>query len=145
MQTESQFMFKEDNRLMDYKEAGLEKEDLKEIYRTMLLDRKLDERMWLLIRAGKLPFVISCQGQEATQVGAGYALNKEADIISPYYRDLALVTHFGMTPEETMLSAFAKKGDISSGGKQMPSRSEEHTSELQSRFDLVCRLLLVKE
>src|SRR5699024_12003102 len=23
-----------------------------------------------------------------------------------------------------------------------PSRSEEHTSELQSRFDLVCRLLL---
>src|SRR5438067_8402205 len=26
-----------------------------------------------------------------------------------------------------------------------PSRSEEHTSELQSRFDLVCRLLLEKE
>src|SRR5699024_11463668 len=25
-----------------------------------------------------------------------------------------------------------------------PGRSEEHTSELQSRFDLVCRLLLVK-
>src|SRR5699024_11343229 len=25
-----------------------------------------------------------------------------------------------------------------------PSRSEEHTSELQSRFDLVCRLLLDK-
>src|SRR5699024_12654391 len=24
----------------------------------------------------------------------------------------------------------------------VPSRSEEHTSELQSRFDLVCRLLL---
>src|SRR5699024_11371048 len=24
----------------------------------------------------------------------------------------------------------------------LPSRSEEHTSELQSRFDLVCRLLL---
>src|SRR5699024_11221760 len=26
-----------------------------------------------------------------------------------------------------------------------PMRSEEHTSELQSRFDLVCRLLLVKK
>src|SRR5699024_12715234 len=26
-----------------------------------------------------------------------------------------------------------------------PGRSEEHTSELQSRFDLVCRLLLVKK
>src|SRR5438067_5500544 len=26
-----------------------------------------------------------------------------------------------------------------------PGRSEEHTSELQSRFDLVCRLLLEKK
>src|SRR5437868_13287088 len=26
-----------------------------------------------------------------------------------------------------------------------PKRSEEHTSELQSRFDLVCRLLLEKK
>src|SRR5437868_11517027 len=29
------------------------------------------------------------------------------------------------------------------GGR--PARSEEHTSELQSRFDLVCRLLLEKK
>src|SRR5207249_11474794 len=27
----------------------------------------------------------------------------------------------------------------------VPARSEEHTSELQSRFDLVCRLLLEKK
>src|SRR5207249_7968505 len=27
----------------------------------------------------------------------------------------------------------------------LPPRSEEHTSELQSRFDLVCRLLLEKK
>src|SRR5437868_12357220 len=27
----------------------------------------------------------------------------------------------------------------------VPTRSEEHTSELQSRFDLVCRLLLEKK
>src|SRR5207249_11034071 len=27
----------------------------------------------------------------------------------------------------------------------VPKRSEEHTSELQSRFDLVCRLLLEKK
>src|SRR5699024_12410679 len=30
-------------------------------------------------------------------------------------------------------------------GATCPSRSEEHTSELQSRFDLVCRLLLEKK
>src|SRR5699024_12053469 len=28
---------------------------------------------------------------------------------------------------------------------RIPPRSEEHTSELQSRFDLVCRLLLEKK
>src|SRR2546428_8870147 len=30
-------------------------------------------------------------------------------------------------------------------GRRTPSRSEEHTSELQSRSDLVCRLLLEKK
>src|SRR5438067_3772009 len=30
-------------------------------------------------------------------------------------------------------------------GAPAPRRSEEHTSELQSRFDLVCRLLLEKK
>src|SRR5699024_12390266 len=29
--------------------------------------------------------------------------------------------------------------------RYLPRRSEEHTSELQSRFDLVCRLLLEKK
>src|SRR3712207_8498815 len=32
-----------------------------------------------------------------------------------------------------------------SGGKYVPARSEEHTSELQSRQYLVCRLLLEKK
>src|SRR5690606_40011549 len=31
------------------------------------------------------------------------------------------------------------------GGEGIPSRSEEHTSELQSRENLVCRLLLEKK
>src|SRR5699024_12333507 len=31
------------------------------------------------------------------------------------------------------------------GHQELPFRSEEHTSELQSRFDLVCRLLLEKK
>src|SRR5438067_10711110 len=32
-----------------------------------------------------------------------------------------------------------------SSGRPILGRSEEHTSELQSRFDLVCRLLLEKK
>src|SRR5690606_40214118 len=40
-------------------------------------------------------------------------------------------------PESTVTSA--------SGGGQRSARSEEHTSELQSRENLVCRLLLEKK
>src|SRR5690349_22502916 len=36
-------------------------------------------------------------------------------------------------------------GPTSSGSKPEPPRSEEHTSELQTRRDLVCRLLLEKK
>ncbi|TDM13174.1 thiamine pyrophosphate-dependent dehydrogenase E1 component subunit alpha [Macrococcus lamae] len=127
--------------MMDYKEAGLSPDDLKAMYRSMLLGRKLDERMWLLNRAGKLPFVISCQGQEATQVGAAYAL-EQGDITSPYYRDLALVTHMGMTPEETMLSAFAKSGDVSSGGKQMPSHFSKKSCGILTQGSCVATQVL---
>src|SRR5690625_4308198 len=101
-------------------ELGLTDEDVLEMYRTMLLARKIDERMWLLNRAGKIPFVISCQGQEAAQVGAAFALDRKKDYIAPYYRDLGVVLAFGMTATEIMLSGFAKAEDPNSGGRQMP-------------------------
>src|SRR5699024_12715940 len=41
----------------------------------------------------------------------------------------------------SQIATFTLTGGIHATGK----RSEEHTSELQSRFDLVCRLLLEKK
>lgn len=99
---------------------GLSDEQVLEMYETMLLARRIDERMWLLNRAGKIPFVISCQGQEAAQVGAAFALDKNKDYVLPYYRDMGVVLTFGMTATELMLSAFAKAEDPNSGGRQMP-------------------------
>ncbi|MEE6131058.1 thiamine pyrophosphate-dependent dehydrogenase E1 component subunit alpha [Priestia sp. GS2] len=99
---------------------GLTNEQVVEMYRTMLLARKIDERMWLLNRAGKVPFVISCQGQEAAQVGAAFALDREKDYALPYYRDMGVVLAFGMTARDLMLSGFAKAEDPNSGGRQMP-------------------------
>ncbi|GIO17127.1 2-oxoisovalerate dehydrogenase subunit alpha [Oceanobacillus oncorhynchi subsp. incaldanensis] len=91
-----------------------------EMFEMMLLARKIDERMWLLNRSGKIPFVVSCQGQEAAQVGAAFGLDRTVDYTAPYYRDLGLVLGFGMTAKELMLSAFAKAEDPNSGGRQMP-------------------------
>ncbi|MGD6774724.1 thiamine pyrophosphate-dependent dehydrogenase E1 component subunit alpha [Sutcliffiella horikoshii] len=99
---------------------GLTDENVLEMFETMLLARRIDERMWLLNRAGKIPFVISCQGQEAAQVGAAFALDREKDYVLPYYRDMGVVLTFGMTATELMLSGFAKAEDPNSGGRQMP-------------------------
>jgi len=103
-----------------HEELGLTNDDVLLIYETMLQARRIDERMWLLNRAGKIPFVISCQGQEATQAGAAFALDKDKDWIAPYYRDTALVLYFGMTMKDLMLSVYAKAEDPNSGGRQMP-------------------------
>ncbi|TWI55930.1 thiamine pyrophosphate-dependent dehydrogenase E1 component subunit alpha [Halalkalibacter nanhaiisediminis] len=103
-----------------HRTLGLSDETVLEMYETMLLARRLDERMWLLNRAGKIPFVISCQGQEAAQVGAAFALDRQKDYILPYYRDIGVVLSFGMTARDLMLSGFAKAEDPNSGGRQMP-------------------------
>jgi 2-oxoisovalerate dehydrogenase E1 component alpha subunit len=110
-------MFMAENR---HHALGLSDETVLQMYETMLLARKIDERMWLLNRAGKIPFVISCQGQEAAQVGAAFALDRTKDYVLPYYRDMGVVLTFGMTAKELMLSAFAKAEDPNSGGRQMP-------------------------
>ncbi|MFS8580985.1 MAG: thiamine pyrophosphate-dependent dehydrogenase E1 component subunit alpha, partial [Novibacillus thermophilus] len=39
-----------------HKQLGLTDDDLFEMYTYMLLARKVDERIWLLNRAGKIPF-----------------------------------------------------------------------------------------
>ncbi|MEA2575215.1 MAG: 2-oxoisovalerate dehydrogenase component alpha subunit [Chloroflexia bacterium] len=99
---------------------GLGKEQLLDMWYYMLLARSLDERMWLLNRQGKAPFVISCQGHEAIQIGVSFALERGKDWFLPYYRDLGVCLALGVTPRETMLQHFAKRDDPSSGGRQMP-------------------------
>src|SRR5438067_9428732 len=48
-------------------------------------------------------------------------------------------------PVRTSPSTGQTPPPVSPCNPQPTSRSEEHTSELQSRFDLVCRLLLEKK
>ncbi|SDH51866.1 branched-chain alpha-keto acid dehydrogenase E1 component [Alteribacillus persepolensis] len=113
-----------------HEQLGLSNEQVMEMYKTMLLARKLDERMWLLNRAGKIPFVVSCQGQEAAQVGAAMALNRDIDYILPYYRDMGMVLSFGMTGKDLMMASFAKADDPNSGGRQMPGHFGQKSNRI---------------
>lgn len=106
---------------VDYRELGLSKEQVLQLYELMLTARRLDERQEVLQRQGKTHFHISCRGHEATQVGAAYALIPGKDFLHPYYRDTGVLLTVGVTPREILLSSFAKANDPASGGRQMPS------------------------
>jgi 2-oxoisovalerate dehydrogenase E1 component alpha subunit len=99
---------------------GLTPADLLEMYRVLALARALDERMWVLNRAGRAPFVISGQGHEGAQVGMARALRSGRDWVAPFYRSIATCLALGMTPRDIMLAQYAKATDPSSGGRQMP-------------------------
>ncbi len=100
--------------------VGLTDADLLAMYRTVALARAVDERMWVLNRAGRIPFVISGQGHEGAQVGITWAFEKGHDWIAPFYRSIATCLTFGMTARDIMTAQYATANDNSSGGRQMP-------------------------
>ncbi|TMC65213.1 MAG: thiamine pyrophosphate-dependent dehydrogenase E1 component subunit alpha [Chloroflexota bacterium] len=100
--------------------APLTRERVLDAYRTVLRARALDDRRFVLNRAGKLAFIISPRGHEVAQVAAITALDPSRDRFCLYYRNFAAALACGFTPEELMLAAFARAADPSSGGRQTP-------------------------
>jgi len=111
--------------VQDHNALGLSTERLIDMYRKMLLARKLDERVWALNRQGRVPFAVSVAGHEGTQVGAAFAIDPERDWSLPYYRDLAFNLALGVSPTDVFLGVLAKGDDPASGGRQMPSHWSE--------------------
>ncbi len=113
------------DRVINHKALGLTEEDIVDLYRKMLISRRLDEKIWALNRQGRIPFVVSVSGHEASQVGIAAALDPTRDWSLPYYRDIAFNIGLGVSAEDIFLGQFAKAGDPASGGRQMPNHWSE--------------------
>jgi 2-oxoisovalerate dehydrogenase E1 component alpha subunit len=101
-------------------ELGLNEDEVLGMYRAMLLARAVDERMWLMQRAGKIAFIISGQGHEGAQVATAWPMRPGQDWMAPFYRSIASAMTFGMSAEDIVTAHLAKGDDVSSGGRQMP-------------------------
>ena len=103
-----------------WRDTDVDEKTLKEWFYYILLGRQIDYRFQVLNRQGRAPFIISCAGHEAAQIGVSWPLKPKYDWVSPYYRDVVLCMRMGVTPLDLMLSVLAKPADPASGGKQTP-------------------------
>ncbi|HKV85537.1 MAG TPA: pyruvate dehydrogenase (acetyl-transferring) E1 component subunit alpha [Ktedonobacterales bacterium] len=77
--------------------AGVSNEQLRELYRMMVICRRLDQEGLNLQRQGELGLWGPYAGHEAAQVGAALAM-APTDWIFPYYRDFAMAVCRGIDP-----------------------------------------------
>src|SRR5438093_370768 len=86
-------------------EPELSTEELKRLYRAMLLGRRLDERMVRLQRQGRIGTFAPIKGQEASQLGS-VAVLRPTDWMVPSFRETAAMIWRGW-PIEKLLLFFA--------------------------------------
>jgi 2-oxoisovalerate dehydrogenase E1 component alpha subunit len=82
--------------------AAISNDTLRELYRLMVVCRRLDQEGLNLQRQGELGLWGQIAGHEAIQVGAAQAM-AETDWIFPYYRDFAMAVCRGIDPGDLML------------------------------------------
>ena len=95
------------------------KEEYLQMHRWMCIAKALDDRMHILVKQGRAPFVGSSRGHEGIQVASTAALGPR-DWLVPHYRALANAIVRGLTMREWMLAVFAKAGDPLSAGRNIP-------------------------
>ncbi len=96
----------------------LSDEDLRALYRTMVLTRAFDQRMFMLQRQGRLGFYLASTGEEAATVGSACALEPQ-DWVFPCYREQGCYLWRGVTIQELAHQCYGNALDVTKG-RQMP-------------------------
>jgi 2-oxoisovalerate dehydrogenase E1 component alpha subunit len=98
---------------------GATKAEYLQLHRWMCMAKALDDRMHMLVKQGRAPFVGSSRGHEGIQVASTAALGPD-DWLVPHYRGLANSIVRGLMMKEWMLAVFAKADDPLSAGRNIP-------------------------
>src|SRR5258708_19403435 len=101
------------------------REEYLQLHRWMCMAKALDDRMHILVKQGRAPFVGSSRGHEGIQVASTAAIGPD-DWLVPHYRALANALVRGLTMKEGMLAVFAKAGDPLSAGRNIPAGCSSH-------------------
>src|SRR3979411_1543970 len=94
-------------------------EEYLQLYRWMCMAKALDNRMHILVKQGRAPFVGSSRGHEGIQVASTAALRPD-DWLLLHYPGLANALVRGLRMREWMLAVFAKADDPLSAGRNIP-------------------------
>ena len=114
--TERLSILDSDGKLDTKLEPKLSPDELKRLYRAMVLGRRLDERMLKLQRQGRIGTFAPIKGQEASQIGSVFTL-KPTDWMVPSFRETAVMLWRGW-PIERILSLFAGRLEGSQPGPE---------------------------
>src|SRR5207253_2639748 len=85
----------------------------------MCLAKALDDRMHILVKQGRAPFVGSARGHEGIQVASVAPLSAD-DWLVPHSRGLGSAVARGLTARECMLAVSAKAPDPLSARRNSP-------------------------
>jgi len=99
---------------IQYNRQHLSNEILLELYRAILLPRRIEEKMLLLLRQGKVSKWFSGIGQEAISVGVTKAL-QEGEYVLPLHRNLGVFTSRNIPLERLFMQWQGKEKGFSKG------------------------------
>jgi pyruvate dehydrogenase E1 component alpha subunit len=80
---------------------GLSDQEIRGLYRDMVLVRRMDGEATALQRQGELGLWASCLGQEAAQIGSARALRPD-DMVFPSYREHGIAMVRGVEPAQIL-------------------------------------------
>jgi 2-oxoisovalerate dehydrogenase E1 component alpha subunit len=108
----------DDDRAVGPWDPRLDADTLRRILRAMALTRAFDDRMYRAQRQGKTSFYMKCTGEEATAVGAAFALAHD-DMCFPSYRQQGILIARGYPLVDMCNQIYSNRADRLKG-RQLP-------------------------